>query len=45
MIPARCIEMATQKGDVVLDPFGGGGSTYEAAEERGRYWRTISPSC
>jgi site-specific DNA-methyltransferase (adenine-specific) len=38
MIPGRCIEVATQKGDIVLDPFGGGGSTYEAAEQRGRYW-------
>jgi site-specific DNA-methyltransferase (adenine-specific) len=38
MIPGRCIEIATERGDVVLDPFGGGGSTYEAAEQRGRYW-------
>lgn len=38
MIPARCIEMATNKGDVVLDPFGGGGSTFEAAERAERYW-------
>ncbi len=38
MIPSRCIEMATREGDVVLDPFGGGGSTYEAAQRLGRYW-------
>jgi site-specific DNA-methyltransferase (adenine-specific) len=38
MIPARCIEMSTVKGDVVLDPFGGGGSTFEAAEKLFRYW-------
>ena len=38
MIPRRCIEIATSKGDVVLDPFGGGGSTYEAVETMGRSW-------
>lgn len=38
MIPARCIEIATEKDDLVLDPFGGGGSTFEAAERAGRYW-------
>lgn len=38
MIPARCIDIATEKDDIVLDPFGGGGSTYEAAEHAGRYW-------
>ena len=38
MIPARCIEIATTKGEVVLDPFGGGGSTFEAAEHAERYW-------
>ena len=37
-IPARCIEMSTDPGDLVLDPFGGGGSTFEAAEEAGRRW-------
>ena len=34
----RLIEISTNKGDVVLDPFGGGGSTYEAAQRLGRYW-------
>lgn len=38
MIPGRCIQISTNEGDVVLDPFGGGGSTYEAAERLGRYW-------
>jgi len=38
MIPARAIQIATDEGDLVLDPFGGGGSTYEAAERLGRHW-------
>lgn len=38
VIPARCIEIATVPGDIVLDPFGGGGSTYEAAQRLDRYW-------
>jgi len=38
MIPGRCIEICTDKSDVVLDPFGGGGSTYEAAQRLGRFW-------
>ena len=38
MIPTRCIAMTTNEGDVVLDPFGGGGSTYEAAQHLKRYW-------
>jgi site-specific DNA-methyltransferase (adenine-specific) len=38
VIPARCIEMATQEGDLVLDPFGGGGSTFEAAQKLNRHW-------
>jgi site-specific DNA-methyltransferase (adenine-specific) len=38
IIPSRCIEMASNEGDVVLDPFGGGGSTYEAAQRLERYW-------
>ena len=37
-IPGRCIEMSTNPGDLVLDPFGGGGSTFEAAESAGRMW-------
>ena len=38
IIPGRCIEMSTNEGDTVLDPFGGGGSTYEAAQTLKRYW-------
>jgi site-specific DNA-methyltransferase (adenine-specific) len=38
LIPTRCIEIATNPGEVVLDPFGGGGSTYEAAQNLNRYW-------
>jgi DNA modification methylase len=38
LIPGRCIEIATNPGEVVLDPFGGGGSTYEVSERLGRYW-------
>ncbi len=37
-IPARCIEMATQERDLVLDPFAGGGSTFEAAQRLNRHW-------
>lgn len=38
MIPGRAIEISTQPEDIVLDPFGGGGTTFEAAQARGRYW-------
>jgi len=38
MIPGRCIEMSTNEGDIVLDPFGGGGSTFEAAQTMNRHW-------
>ena len=38
MIPERCILISTDPGDIVLDPFGGGGSTYEAAQAWDRYW-------
>lgn len=38
MIPARCLEIATKPGDLIVDPFGGGGSTFEAAELGKRYW-------
>lgn len=34
----RVLEIASEPGDLVLDPFGGGGSTYEAAEEMHRHW-------
>lgn len=38
MIPGRAIEISTNPGDVVLDPFGGGGSTFQEAQSLGRYW-------
>jgi site-specific DNA-methyltransferase (adenine-specific) len=34
----RVIEMASQPGDLVLDPFGGSGTTYAVAEIKGRRW-------
>lgn len=34
----RVLEIATVPGDVVLDPFGGGGSTYAACEMDHRHW-------
>lgn len=34
----RIIELATNVNDVVLDPFGGSGTTYMAAELKGRRW-------
>jgi site-specific DNA-methyltransferase (adenine-specific) len=34
----RVIEMASRPGDLVLDPFGGSGTTYAAAEMKGRRW-------
>lgn len=34
----RIIEMASDVGDVVFDPFGGGGTTYMAAELKKRKW-------
>lgn len=37
-IPTRAILLSTNPGDVVFDPFGGGGSTYRHAEENGRFW-------
>jgi len=38
MIPKRAIEMTTNLGEIVLDPFGGGGSTYAEAEKTQRLW-------
>ncbi|MFA5206101.1 MAG: site-specific DNA-methyltransferase [Lentisphaeria bacterium] len=37
-IPERAIQISTDPGDVVFDPFGGGGSTYHAAEMHDRRW-------
>lgn len=38
LIPGRCIELTTNEGEVVLDPFAGGGSTFESAEKLKRLW-------
>jgi site-specific DNA-methyltransferase (adenine-specific) len=38
MIPSRAIEISSGPGDIVLDPFGGGGSTFQEAQRLGRYW-------
>ena len=37
----RVITMASRPGDLVLDPFGGSGSTYAVAEIKGRRWLGI----
>ena len=34
----RCVEMTTQDGDVVLDPYAGSGTTLAAAQALGRRW-------
>jgi site-specific DNA-methyltransferase (adenine-specific) len=34
----RIIEMASNEGDVVFDPFGGSGTTYAVSEIKGRRW-------
>jgi site-specific DNA-methyltransferase (adenine-specific) len=34
----RVLEIASEPGDLILDPFGGGGTTYAAAEEMHRHW-------
>ncbi len=34
----RIIEMASNKGDLIFDPFGGSGTTYAVAEIKGRRW-------
>lgn len=38
MIPERAILISTNENDLVLDPFGGGGSTFQAAEKHNRNW-------
>lgn len=37
-IPERAILISTKEDDLVLDPFGGGGSTYQAAQRLNRRW-------
>lgn len=34
----RILDIATKEGDIVFDPFGGSGTTYIAAELKGRKW-------
>ncbi|PKN52368.1 MAG: site-specific DNA-methyltransferase [Deltaproteobacteria bacterium HGW-Deltaproteobacteria-13] len=38
MIPERAILISTEPGDLVFDPFGGGGTTFQAAEANHRNW-------
>jgi site-specific DNA-methyltransferase (adenine-specific) len=38
IIPERAILIATDPGDIVFDPFGGGGSTLQVAELHHRHW-------
>lgn len=40
----RILDIATKEGDVVLDPFGGSGTTYIAAEIKKRKWVGIELS-
>ncbi|MBF0548245.1 MAG: site-specific DNA-methyltransferase [Candidatus Riflebacteria bacterium] len=34
----RVVEMSTFPGDIVLDPFGGSGTTYVVCEQKNRFW-------
>ena len=34
----RVIQMSTLEGELVLDPFGGSGTTYDVCERHGRHW-------
>lgn len=38
LVPERIVLLATNPGDIVLDVFGGGGSTYHAAQMHRRRW-------
>jgi site-specific DNA-methyltransferase (adenine-specific) len=37
----RVVEMSTVEGELVLDPFGGGGTTYAVCERKNRRWLGI----
>ena len=37
----RVVEMSTAPGDVVLDPFGGSGTTFSVCEAKHRHWLGI----
>lgn len=43
-VVARCLLMATDPGDLVLDPTCGAGTTAYAAEQWGRRWMTVDTS-
>lgn len=34
----RVVEMSTVEGDIILDPFGGSGTTFAVCEKKNRYW-------
>jgi len=34
----RIVQMSTQECDVVMDPLGGSGTTYDVCERTGRHW-------
>lgn len=34
----RVVEMSTVEGEIVLDPFGGSGTTFAVCEKKDRYW-------
>lgn len=38
LIPERAILLSTNEDEIVFDPFGGGGSTYQAAQKHNRNW-------
>ena len=35
---ARVVHLSTVEGDLMLDPFGGSGTTFDVAEQHDRYW-------
>jgi adenine-specific DNA-methyltransferase len=43
-VPARCLLMTTDPGDLILDPTCGGGTTAYVAEQWGRRWITVDTS-
>lgn len=34
----RVVEISTREGEIVLDPFGGSGTTFSVCEKKNRYW-------